>query len=105
MAQLGKKQGYLVLIRKKSKTKHTGQSWTTSAHVQRRAGEVWDLNYYRLQKDNFFIATTSIDVHIVAYTYSKIKSQKSHTRYLISSQGILHFTKQLKNVDMFRVCN
>ena len=51
MAQLGKKLDYLVLIRKKSKTKHTGQSWTTSAHVQRRAGEVWDLNYYRLQKD------------------------------------------------------
>ena len=33
---------------------------------------------------------------IVVYTYSKIKSQKSHTRYLISSQGILHFTEQLK---------
>ena len=33
---------------------------------------------------------------IAVYTYSKIKSQKSHTRYLISSQGILHFTEQLK---------
>ena len=52
----------------------------------------------------YFISTTSIDIHCSS-TYSKIKSQKSHTRYLISSQGILHFTKQLKNVEMFRVCN
>ena len=52
----------------------------------------------------FFISTTSIDI-LCSSTYSKIKSQKSHTRYLISSQGILHFTKQLKNVEMFRVCN
>ena len=50
------------------------------------------------------ISTRSIDIHCSS-TYSKIKSQKGHTRYLISSQGILHFTKQLKNVDMFRVCN
>ena len=26
--------------------------------------------------NNFFIATTSIDIHIVVYTYSKIKSHK-----------------------------
>ena len=46
------------------------------------------------------VLTYIVVVHIVI-----LKSQKSHTRYLISSQGILHFTKQLKNVDMFRVCN
>ena len=46
------------------------------------------------------VLTYIVVVHIVI-----LKSQKSHTRYLISSQGILHFTKQLKNVEMFRVCN
>ena len=50
----------------------------------------------------FIIATKSINIHIVVNTYSKIKSQKV-TRYLISSQGILRSTKQLKNLDLLSV--
>ena len=56
--------------------------------------------------NNFFIATRSINIHTVVYTYSKIKSRKkSYKIFDFKSRRSIRFTKQLKNVEMFRVSN
>ena len=43
----------------------------------------------------FFLLPPQVLTYIVVHIYIvKYNHTKSHTRYLISSQGILHFTKQ-----------
>ena len=45
---------------------------------------------------NFFIATTSIDIHIVVYTYSKIKSHKmSHKIFDFKSRDFTFYASYI----------
>ena len=53
----------------------------------------------------FFFATTSMNIHIAVYTYSKIKSHTKPYKIFDFKSGHSTFYKQLKIVEMFRVSN